>query len=154
MHGWIGIDPGATGAIAIIMENGEIQILDYPGDETTTMRILEAIHLELDVKQVAIEYQQAMPKQGTVSMFKLGRNYGGWLMALAAIRWPTLIVRPSDWKKGLGYPAGDYQASKAHSLTMARQRYPQAAKFLLRKKDNGRAEALLLAQIAKEKSNV
>lgn len=149
MNGWIGIDPGASGAIALINDD-ETHVWDWPGDERLLIKLLWPWDLEFKIQRVVLEYQQAMPKQGVVSMFKLGVNYGMWLAAVAGFNWPLKIVRPAEWKKGLGYPAGDYEASKAHSLTLARQRFPELADQLSRKKDNGRAEALLLAQIAKE----
>ena len=33
MRGWMGIDPGATGAVALILEDGRVEIRDWPGDE-------------------------------------------------------------------------------------------------------------------------
>ena len=148
---WIGIDPGATGAIAILQEDGAAMIEDWPGDERALTTILRyACILHGMPEMVLIEYQQAMPKQGVVSMFKLGVNYGMWLSAVAAVNWPVRIIRPNEWKKGLGYPARSDGDTKEYSLTLARRLYPKAAKYLIRKKDHNRAEALLLAHVAKE----
>ena len=154
MIGWIGIDPGATGALAVIWVTGKVEILDWPGDERALLRMLDSLDhydakFHTQIQWVVLEYQQAMPKQGVSSTFKLGMNYGMWLSAIADQGWPLEIVRPTEWKKGWGYPAKDKTGGKEHSLTLARQLYPQAAGLLARKKDHNRAEALLLAHIAK-----
>lgn len=150
MTGWIGIDPGATGAIAIIWGDTDVDIHDWPGDERALDSLLIRIADSCTVECAVLEYQQAMPGQGVTSMFKLGVNYGMWLSAIAARQWPLKIVRPSCWKKGFGYPPKEKADGKQHSLTLARQMYPQAARLLARKKDHNRAEALLLAHYAKE----
>lgn len=152
MNGWIGIDPGATGAIAVIEDSGNIFIWDYPGDERALHHLvgIEMRVMQIRITKAVIESQQAMPGQGVSSTFKLGCNYGMWLMACASCNWPLETVRPAEWKRGLGYPAKDKKASKEHSLTLARRLYPQAARYLMRKMDHNRAEALLLAHYAKE----
>jgi crossover junction endodeoxyribonuclease RuvC len=147
--GWVGIDPGKTGAIAFIDENEEVVVFDYPGDERALSDLLETISWVITPARIVIESQQAFPGQGISSAFKLGVNYGMWLSAIAARAWPLVIIRPGEWKKGLGYPPKDKKASKAHSVTLVRQLYPQAGKYLLRVKDHDRAEAILLAHVAK-----
>lgn len=154
MSGWnekvfAGIDPGATGAMALIAPDGTfVSVQDYPGDECLLADMVRSVRLEYRIVGAVIEIQQAMPKQGVSSTFALGVNYGSWLMALAAFDIPFAALRPNEWKRHLGYPAGDYARSKEHSLLLARRRWPEAADYLKRKKDNGRAEALLLAQHA------
>lgn len=150
MNGWIGIDPGATGALAMIREDGQVMIEDWPGDERALSNLVQSIEYDVRVCGVVIEAQQSMPGQGVSSTFKLGLNYGMWLMACASVEWPLEVARPAEWKRGLGYPAKDKKASKEHSLTLARRLYPQAAGYLSRKMDHNRAEALLLAHFAKE----
>ncbi len=153
----VGIDPGKTGAIAAIGSNGEVQIWDYPGDETSVIVLLNDLKEWGNPYMVVLEMQQAMPKQGVSSAFDLGVNFGGWRMAIAAFGWPHRFVRSAEWKKNLGYPAkvpGMDAAKrkkilKEHSLTLARQMYPQAVELMTRVKDHDRAEALLLAHYAK-----
>ena len=142
---WAGVDPGATGAIAILTEGGLEGVFDWPGDECALARLLVGLDLDYGRPEAVIERQQAMPKQGVASTFKIGENYGVWRGVMAALGWKFRPVRACDWKKGLGYPAKDYDASKKHSLKLARQRFPGLADRLARVKDNGRAEALLLA---------
>lgn len=140
---YIGIDPGATGAIAAIFPDGECNVWDYPGDEVALADILTDIRMGRDCRAV-VEQQQAMPKQGVTSMFKLGLNFGAHLGALAALQIAVRTVRPAEWKKGYVPPKSD----KGESLTVARRLFPTAP--LTRKKDHGRAEALLLADYARK----
>lgn len=140
---YLGIDPGATGALALIGE-GDPVVLDWQGDERAMAEQLQ-LHVALAGMPVlaALERQQAMPKQGVASTFKLGVNFGVWLGLLAALGVPTILPRPRDWKKGY-VPA---KADKDASLAVARRLFPTAS--LARKKDHGRAEALLLADFAR-----
>lgn len=145
---YVGIDPGQTGAIATIADDGSVEIHDYPGDERALADIVRNIHITRRVSKAFIELQQSRPGMGIATMFKLGQNYGVWLGILACVDWSLRAIRPSDWKNGLGYPVKNPKASKQHSLTIARRLYPQAADYLARKSDHNRAEALLLAHLA------
>ena len=160
---WIGIDPGATGALGMIREDGVVEVWDYPGDERGVLGLIcsilkDSVSNGFNVERVVIEHQQARPGQGVSSTFKLGVNYGVWLAPIASKQWPLSTVRPDVWKKGLGYPGkanGETAAAhskklKEHSLTMARRMFPTAGVFLSRKMDHNRAEALLLAEIARK----
>lgn len=147
---FVGIDPGATGAIALISpDGGFVEVHDCPEDERMVADLVRGLRLAHQIVGVVVERQQAMPKQGVASTFKIGQNYGVWLGILAAFDLPLKILRANEWKAGLGYPPGDYEASKRHSLALARRRWPTAMDYLGRKKDNGRAEALLLADRAR-----
>jgi len=88
--------------------------------------------------QVLIEASQAMPGQGVRSMWTTGYGYGLWLGILAALQLPYTPVRPVVWKKAVGLGKDKEQAR-----LRAQQLFPAAD--LRRKRDHGRAEALLLA---------
>lgn len=153
MNAYLGIDPGQSGALAVIYEDNRVEIFDYPGDERALLEIVRKIsRKEFPPAGVVLEYQQAMPVQGVSSTFKLGLNYGIWLATLAAVDWPVRIVRPAEWKRNMGYPPKEKKTTKEYSLTLARRLYPEAGKkYLIRKMDHNRAEALLLAHYGKSK---
>ena len=166
MNGWIGIDPGSTGALAVIRDDGFVVINDWPGDERAVVNMLHSIDWGFTIVGVVVEHQQSRPNQNCSSTFKQAMNYATWLTAVAFMRWPLRVVRPEAWKKGFGYPGKDkarkgvkgyaeqfQKESKAYSLTLARRMYPQADKYLTRVMDHNRAEALLLAHICKEVNN-
>jgi len=154
----VGIDPGQTGSIAAIRADGKIWVRDYPGDERAVWTMLGELGEWGTPGLVVLEEQQAMPKQGVTSAFGLGRNYGIWLMAIAAKGWALKLVRPANWKKNLGYPEKKKEQKpperkkelKAHSLTLARRLYPESEQYLLRVKDHDRAEAIIIAHYGKE----
>lgn len=150
---YIGIDPGLTGAVAMIQEIGDedaILIWDIPIIAMGARRkqlnmagmttILRTSYPESNKIIAAIEGQQAMPGQGVSSVFSLGQTYGGIMGCLAALGIGYEIISPSVWKKA-------YRLSKNKELsrTRALELYPDCAPYLSRKKDHGRAEALLLA---------
>ena len=102
------------------------------------------------VELVALERVNAMPKQGVSSTFKLGQNVGAWQGILAALGLPYLMPTPREWQKGL-VKKSDGPAPKARSLAVARRLFPDAK--LSRKRDHGRADALLLAWWVKKQAN-
>jgi crossover junction endodeoxyribonuclease RuvC len=148
MH--IGIDPGLSGAAAIVDAAGALVAgHDTP---TLTLRVARGIRHDYDVPgmcallqscvgqhvHVVIEASQAMPGQGTRSTWTTGCGYRLWLGILAALQVPYTTVRPVVWKKTLSL-GKDKEAARLR----AQQLFPGAD--LRRKKDHGRAEALLLA---------
>ena len=87
-----------------------------------------------------------MPGQGVSSMFRFGQTVGAIHMAVAAAGLPMQLVSPAVWKRHFGITA---EKGKARSL--ASQRLPAAADMFTRVKDDGRAEAALIALYGAEK---
>ncbi len=98
---------------------------------------------------VGIEKQHAMPKQGLASTFSTGVGYGFWLGLLVAFEIPHVVVTSQAWKKDL--MAGMVKEKHA-SLIAAKRLFPQAAEYLARKKDHGRADAILIAEHTRRKN--
>ncbi len=71
-------------------------------------------------------------------MFTVGVGFGVWLGVLSTLGLSYTRVRPAIWKRALGL-GKDKEASRLR----VQQLFPGAD--LRRKKDHGRAEALLLA---------
>ena len=141
-----GIDPGHSGAVALIDSDGNlIDIFDTPllGKEydLRAMACLIRDHLP---NGCAIETQQAFPKQGGVSNFTTGYGYGLWMGFLTAYGVKHEKVRAQDWKKALGIPAG---SDKSASIAAAQRLFPGGDFTGPRggMKD-GRADAVLLAE--------
>ena len=145
----IGIDPGLSRAVAVLGIDGVLLALhDVP---ILTLSTSRGSRTEYDVPglvallapyrgtqtHVIIEESQAMPGQGVRSMWITGYGYGIWVGVLAALQMPYTTVRPAIWKRALGL-GKDKEAARLRAM----QLYPQAD--LRRKKDHGRAEALLL----------
>lgn len=141
----IGIDPGLTGAIAILSDLPHVEpsIEDMPvADGSIDPAGLSALLANYDDARMAyVERVSAMPKQGVSSTFKFGTGYGMVLGVLAALEIPYALVTPGVWKKAYGL-SSDKEQCRARAL----QLFPALAGDMKRKKDHGRAEALLIAE--------
>ena len=146
----IGIDPGLTGAIAILdSESGEIVSLeDMPvipegGKKKVSGNGLMRIFGGYDRHQVEMVYLErvgARPGQGVVSMFSFGRSYGAVESAVSLMGFPMTYVSPQRWKRSAGLVGSPKDASRGKVLDL----YPEAD--VHRKKDSGRADAVLIAR--------
>lgn len=87
-----------------------------------------------------VEEPNAMPNQGVVSMFRFGHACGIVEGCLGALQIPMMLVKPAVWKSAMGL-----NSDKERSLAMARDYFPSQAQYFQRKKDDGMAEAALLA---------
>ena len=146
---YIGIDPGKTGAAAIITPDG-IDIMDYT-DIFETVQQFREWKADYDLSCV-LEKVWAIPgggrKQGASSMFKFGENFGIYQGILSALGIPYYLKTPQGWQKVM-LPVTDGHTKK-RALDTARRLYPAIAKkYLKRKKDHNRADALLIATYAK-----
>ncbi len=149
---FIGIDPGAQGAIAALTHEDFTQIWDIDGSVFDAIDVLcelkELFGIDYKLKAV-LEHAIVMPRQGSVSSFKFGANWGCLRGALIALKIPIVSEpRPAQWKKaifGTSTQKKDKKQLKNEARDMARKLYPEAADYFKRVKDDGRAEALLLA---------
>jgi crossover junction endodeoxyribonuclease RuvC len=150
-----GIDPGLSGAVGLVHEDGSFAaVVDMPCTLTTTgRRQVDPAALAEILRQhapafVLVERVGPRPKEGAVGAFSFGQTFGGILAVLATLNIPHDLVQPAAWKRRAGIPPG---ADKRASVTTAKRLLPDAAGHLARVKDDGRAEALLLALQAWER---
>lgn len=140
----VGIDPGQSGAIAIVdSDDGIIACHDMPVADGAVSAVLVhrilAGHGHIDL--AVIENVHSMPRQGVVSSFKFGRSKGVVEGVVAALRIPVEMPSPAAWKKAMGVSA-DKDSSRAKALEL----HPVHADLFARVKDADRAEAVLLAE--------
>ena len=143
---FIGIDPGKTGAAALITDEGNHEILDYPGSPSLIVETFMEWESKYNIIMAALEKVSARPGQGVVSMFTFGRNLGTWEGIISTFEFPFMMPTPRQWQKGIIDPKAGTD-TKERSLNTARRLFPDAS--LKRKKDHGRSDALLLAFWAK-----
>lgn len=143
----IGIDPGNTGALAFMKISGEVEVVDMPlmangkKQQVNASELTKIISSRLQPNTRAIvEKVSAMPGQGVSSMFNFGMGYGVIQGVLAALGVPYTLCTPQRWKKAATLIGKD----KDNARTLAQQLYPNAP--LGRKKDIGRADAILIAR--------
>jgi len=149
----IGIDPGLSGAIAILEDNKVLQIFDMPvmAEGKKNKRQLNSAQLVNIIKDntkidsetaVIVEQVNAMPGQGVTSMFNFGQTFGAIKGICAALELPIYFVRPSKWKKHFEL----INSSKDASRTKAIEMYPKLSNQLSKKKDVNKSDAILIAR--------
>ena len=153
----IGIDPGLSGAIAIIENNTVLGIFDMPvmAEGKKNKRQLNSAQLVNIIKDyvkneeeivVVVEQVNAMPGQGVTSMFNFGQTFGAIKGVCAALNLPIFFVRPSKWKKYFEL----INSSKDSSRTKVIEMYPSLSNKLSKKKDVNKSDAILIARFYSE----
>jgi crossover junction endodeoxyribonuclease RuvC len=96
----LGVDPGLGGGLAIIHPKDGMLLEPMPtiGNELDLQTLNRFIgdHAR-DIRVAYLEKVHAMPKNGSVSMFKFGRVYGALEALLVAHKIPVVDVRPQVW---------------------------------------------------------
>lgn len=147
-----GIDPGLSGAVATLLDGEPGPILDMPTmlvgdwnevDAATLAKWLRGIRAEHAGAHFSacVEKVGAMPQDGNTSAFRFGESSGKPKAVLEALGIPYTRAIPKSWKKHFGLIGTD----KDEARLLAIRRFPSVAEQLRRKKDGGRADALLLA---------
>lgn len=147
----LGIDPGIRGGCAVIsVVNGEmpqaLDAIDIPIVGTGAKERVDVLALRQWIllhrpAHAVIERAQAMPRQGASSGFKYGRATGSIEATIALCEIPITIIEPSVWKRKHQLRGKDKEGARQLAL----QLFPSAHALLARRKDHGRAEALLIA---------
>lgn len=145
---FIGIDPGKSGALAYIMDDGSVNVIPY-----------DKGHYKFALKNLAdkgtenlrccVERVTAMPGQGVTSMFNFGLNFGWILGLLEAYSIPYELASPQKWKKEFSVTS-----DKNTSIEVCKRLFPDVSLLpteRCRKDNDGMAEALLIAEYARRR---
>ncbi len=142
---YLGIDPGASGGIAIVWEMARgrtTMAYNMPETESDTADILREYQQYAAITTCFIEAVHSMPKQGVASSFKFGRSYGFLRGLLIGLKIPFEEITPQTWQKEMNCrTGGDKNVSKAK----AQQLWPEL------KITHALADALLLAECARRR---
>lgn len=142
---YIGIDPGANGGVAVIHNNtAEAYVLS----EDLLLEMLsdlsqKAVRNKYKIKCI-LEKVGARPKQGVVSTFNFGCNFGFIQGVLKAYKIEYKLITPQKWKKEMGVTS-----DKDTSIREAKRLFPDVdlrATKRCKNDHDGKAEALLLAE--------
>ena len=153
----VGIDPGLSGAIAILEDNKVLSLFDMPVmsegkknkkqlNSAQLVNILRENILNSEDIAVVVEQVNAMPGQGVTSMFNFGQTFGAIKGVSAALNLPIFFVRPSKWKKHFEL----INSSKDSSRTKVIEMYPSLSRQLSKKKDVNKSDAILIARFFSE----
>ena len=148
----IGIDPGNKGAIAVLDDGVLTEVYDMPTTQIVVggknrNQILPALVADLFflIKPhfVMLEQVGTRPGEGAVGAFTFGRGLGVLEGVIASHGIASSYVTPAVWKKALRL-----SAEKSVSRLMAIRLFPALADKFRLVKDDGRAEAALIAYYA------
>lgn len=138
----MGLDPGVSGACAFYFPDKRegISVYDVPvvGKEINASALYDLIH-QYAPDLAVVEHVHAMPRQGVSSSFNFGVSYGVAKGVIGSLHIPVMFVTPGKWKKHFSLTS-----DKEKSRALAISTWPHSEHFR-RKKDDGRAEAALLA---------
>ena len=150
----IGIDPGISGSICFFQDGKIIDVVEMPTmtegkknkKQVNGSQIFNEISekiKKIDKKEikVIIEQVSAMPGQGVTSMFNFGQSYGILKGICSAMQLPMYFVRPAKWKKYFNLINSEKDASRTKAIEI----FPYFSAQLSRKKDNNKADAILIA---------
>ena len=145
----LGVDPGMAGALACYEDSlGALSVHDMPLFSQNWGRgfdKLNQIQLHELISSFApdcafCERVGAMPGQGVVSMFTFGVAFGTIRGILASLRIPVRYLTPQQWQRTMGVPHGKDAARRR-----ATELLPNYAPLFARVRDDGRADATLIA---------
>jgi len=145
----LGIDPGATGAIAVLSPDGQlIEIFDMPvtqeakGRAATNAPLLANILVTSHATRIFCEYVGPRPTDAKVAAFAFGRARGVIEGTAGALGIPITFITPATWKRASNVPPGADNKDVARTRAIAR--WPEHAALFARKADVDRAEAALI----------
>ena len=138
---YMGVDPGQSGAIAVLCGEGKvvaiIRLDDTEHDVATQVAMWSRY-----IKMAYLEQVHAMPRQGVASTFKFGTSYGFCRALLVCHAVPFALVTPAKWQGDMKCRSkGDKNVTKA-----AAQRL-----FPGQKVTHRNADALLIAEHGRRK---
>ena len=99
---YIGVDPGRSGAICSVEENGRPRVIARANCSYVDMwnKLWKATFGYSCT--ACIEFVSSMPGQGVSSTFKFGESFGVLQGLMTAARIPYELVRPAVWCKDRG----------------------------------------------------
>ena len=159
----IGIDPGLTGAIAMLDHRGafanlaDMPVMERHGKAAYVKNQVNAAALcellrewttayDMNETHVVIETPIAFPGQHVATTAAAFLTAGLVEGVVAARHYRHTLVAPKEWKKALGLSDSKEQA-RARAIRL----FPALADELKRVKDHNRAEALLIAKYGWDK---
>ena len=155
---YIGIDPGLSGYIAILDNDGKllksepIPLIKGSGKSTIDLySLIGFLSKYRKAKLAVLEKVHAFPGQGVTSMFRFGYAFGAIETAIVAAGIPYILVTPQAWKKVM--LAGENKDDKSSSVRVVNRMWPDVdLKRTPRCKtpDHNFAEAILLAEYGRK----
>ncbi|XP_038902489.1 Holliday junction resolvase MOC1, chloroplastic [Benincasa hispida] len=158
----IGVDPDVSGAVALLRTDESIssaQVYDSPHlqvlvgrrrrkrlDAKSIVQLLHSFNAPIGT-MAYLEQSIPFPQDGKQGWWSGGFGYGLWIGVLVGLGFSVVPVPSLAWKNKFELSGKD--TSKDDSRRIASELFPSLSPLLKRKKDHGRAEALLIAAYGK-----
>lgn len=147
----LGVDVGLNGALAFLLDGQLINVEDMPlvdvkhGAKTRKELSAALLHdrlvdCDIRIHKAVLEDVNAFG-MGRTSAYRFGVNVGMIVGVLTACGIRIETVSPAKWKKSMGLTT-----DKKLSRALAIKTWPDHSHYFARAKDDGRAEAALLAE--------
>jgi len=140
--GWLGIDPGKMGGIAVVYRDDSIMVdaVPMPGTERDIYEAIARMNQKYQIAHAMIELVHASPIWSRSSSFKLGDNYGFCRGVVTSLGCPWELVSPTKWQRMMNsMSGGDKNITKA----AAQRLFPEA------KVTHMVADAILIAEFCR-----
>jgi len=139
--GWIGIDPGKTGCIASLTDEGKITTIPFKESLYEIATFLRLAALSDQHCFAVLERVRSSPQMGVTSAFTFGTYYGFAKMGLIAAGIRFVEVSPQKWQSVMDCRTG---GNKNITKQVASQYHPEL------KVTHITADAILLAEFARK----
>ena len=139
-----GIDPGKSGGVAVIGDDGVPWPKPMPmnGDDVDVTIMADYLS---GIDMVWIEQSQPVPLFGAKGNFKLGGTYHSLCTMLRCWHIPYQVVRPQEWMKlvfaGMAKPKKEDKIKQ--SVIYCQRKYPNLA---IKKTQDGMSDAVCIAE--------
>jgi hypothetical protein len=145
---YIGIDPGKSGGIAIIDEEGKMTAYKCPSSSEEMALLFQILIGSTPAAEISLLMERvwARPTNAVRAAFSYGVNYGQWLGIAASHEVQMNTSIPVNWIKWVGCPkALKKDVRKRWLKEKARELYPDVNKLTLATSD-----AILITHYARE----
>jgi len=147
----LAIDPGQSGGIAYIDEDGGVVAFPMPATDGDILDLFRSLRVSGSGIERAVveEVVGFIPKAGAGAMFSFGKGFGFLLGCLMALGYRVELVRPVKWQKSLSLGAKKDHGKgwKNHLKQTAQRLFPNAVVTLKT------ADALLILESSRLTAN-
>lgn len=139
-----GIDPGIGGAVALLTDFGveahDMPVVEIRGRRHVCPAGVRRLVADLRPDVVVLEHVQGVQGTGATSAFSFGRSFGLVEGVIAGMQLRLVLVRPQVWTAALRV-SRDKGSHRAEACRL----WPRHAQLFARVRDDGRADAALIA---------
>ena len=145
---YIGIDPGISGGLAVINENGSIKAYKCPSSSEDMSVLFQICMGDTAPENIRLLMERvwARPTNAVRAAFSYGVNYGQWLGISSSHEIKMNTVIPTAWIRRIGCPKAIKSVIRKRWLKeKAKELYPEIKRVTLKTSD-----AILITRYAKE----